>query len=143
MLLLSLEKKLKMQCSHCGGSNTKKNGHTHDGKQNYYCHHCQREFVEGGQGWFVSDADKSMINKLLLERISLAGICWICEVSQPWLLNYIKALYAHLPNDLTAELSLPDVACYLADRIKEEIGRIEVIKTIRLHYIFSSTSSSR
>ena len=123
-----------MKCIHCSGENTKKNGHTHYGKQNYYCHDCQRQFVEGGQAWFVSDWDKLMINKLLLERISLSGICRVCDVSQGWLLSYIKALYGHLPDDLNADLSLPDIESYLADRMEEEIGRIEAIKKIRLHY---------
>lgn len=75
-----------------------------------------------------------MINKLLLERISLSGICRVCEVSQPWLLNYIKELYSNLPDDLNADLSLPDIESYLADRMDEEIGRIRAIKKIQLYY---------
>jgi transposase-like protein len=106
-----------MKCSHCSRETTKQNGPRHYGKQNYFCPDFQRQFVEGGQKWFVSDSDKSKINKLLLERISLAGICRVCDVSQQWLLRYIKELYDHLPADLT-----------LADRIEEEIGRIEAIK---------------
>jgi len=123
-----------MHCSHCNSANTKKNGYTHYGKQNYFCHHCPRQFVEGGQEWFVSDWDKSMINKLLLERISLAGICRVCDVSQQWLLAYIKELYAHLPDDLNADLTLADIELYLADRMDEEISRIQAIKKIQLHY---------
>ncbi len=116
-----------MNCSHCSKENTKKNGHTHYGKQNYFCHNCQRQFVEGGQEWFVNDSDKSMINKLLLgggppQRISLSGICRVCDVSQPWLLSYIKELYGNLPDDLNADLSLPDIESYLANRMDEEIG---------------------
>lgn len=123
-----------MNCSHCNGENTKENGHTHYGKQNYFCQDCQRQFVEGGQDWFVSQSDKSMINKLLLERISLASICRVCDVSQPWLLTYIKELYSNLPDDLNADLTLADLEGYLADRMDEEIGRIEAIKKIQLHY---------
>ena len=70
-----------MKCSHCQTDNTKKNGHTHYGKQNYYCHSCHRQFVEGGQDWFIKSSDKVVIDKLLLERISLSGICRVCEVS--------------------------------------------------------------
>lgn len=123
-----------MNCSHCGSTTTKKNGHTHYGKQNYLCHSCNRQFVEGGQDWFVSESDKNLINKLLLERISLSGICRVCNVSEQWLLAYIKKLYEALPDDLNADLTLPDIEVYLADRMDEEIGRIEVIKKIRLHY---------
>lgn len=123
-----------MRCIHCNSENTKKNGHTHYGKQNYFCHNCQRQFVEGGQDWFVSDLDKLLINRLLLERISLSGICRVCDVSQQWLLNYIKELYSNLPDDLNADLSLPDIESYLADRMDEEIGRLRAIKKIQLYY---------
>jgi hypothetical protein len=44
----------------------------------------------------------------------------VCDVSQQWLLNYIKELYSNLPNDLKADLRLPDIESYLADRIDEE-----------------------
>lgn len=123
-----------MKCTYCGSTDTKKNGKTHYGKQNHYCHTCKHQFVESGQDWFVSESEKSLINKLLLERISLAGICRVCEVSQSWLFSYIKELYANLPDDLNADLSLPDIDAYLSERMDEEIGRIEVVKKIRIHY---------
>lgn len=76
----------------------------------------------------MSDSDKLLINKLLLERISLSGMCRVCDVSQPWLLEYIRELYGNLPDELNADLSLPDMESYLADRMEEEIGKIEAIK---------------
>ncbi len=95
--------------------------------------------MENGQDWFVSESDKVLINKLLLERISLAGICRVCNSSEKWLLSYIKALYSTLPDDLNADLILPDIEAYLADRMDEEISRLAGIKKIQLHYktIFS------
>ncbi len=122
-----------MNCTRCGSENTKKNGHTHYGKQNYYCHKCGSQFVESGQDWFVSELEKELINKLLLERISLSGICRVCNVSESWLLQYIKELYSNLPDDLNADLSVPNIEEYLSERMDEEIGRIEVIKKIRVH----------
>lgn len=97
-------------------------------RQNYLCHSCKRQFVEGGQDWFVSEYDKILINKLLLERICLCGIGRVCNVSQQWLLDYLKKLYENLPDDLNTDLTLPDIDTYLADRRDEEIGRIEAIK---------------
>jgi hypothetical protein len=123
-----------MQCPHCGSSSTKKNGHTSYGKQNYQCHGCTRQFVEGGQAWFVNAAERALINRLLLERISLAGICRACNVSKVWLLGYIKELYANLPDDLNASQALPDIETYLADRFEEEIDRIGELKKIQKHY---------
>ncbi len=82
----------------------------------------------------MSPSEKAFINKLLLERISLSGICRVCNVSETWLLNYIKELYSNLPDDLHADLSLPDLEPYLSTRMEEEISRIEAIKKIQLHY---------
>lgn len=123
-----------MNCPDCQSTNIKKNGHTHYGKQNYQCTNCWRQFVEAGQAWFVNAADKALINKLLLERISLSGICRVCDVSETWLLRYIKELYDALPEDLNADLLLPNLEVYLADRMDEEISRLAVLKKIQLHY---------
>ncbi len=117
-----------MNCPHCHSPRVKKNGHTFYGKQNHQCNACQRQFVESGPDWFVSAEDKILINKLLLERIPLAGICRVCGVSETWLLKYIKTLYSDLPDDLHAEACLPDVEIYLADRLEEEIDRIGALK---------------
>lgn len=121
-----------MICPHCKSDYIKKNGHTHYGKQNYYCHVCRHQFVEGGQDWFVSESDRELIDKLLLERISLRGICRVVGISEVWLLNYVKDLYSNLPDDLNAACVLPDIESYLLDRFDEEIGRIEVIKKTRI-----------
>ena len=69
-----------------------------------------------------------MINRLLLERISLAGICRVCGVSETWLYKHLKELYRDLPDDLHAEACLPDIEAYLADRLDEEIDRIGAFK---------------
>jgi len=110
-----------MNCPHCQSPRIKKNGHTHYGKQNYQCTACRRQFVELGPDWFVNEADKVLINKLLLERISLAGICRVCNVSPTWLLAYSKQVDAQLPDDLNAEAELPEIETYLDARMDEEI----------------------
>ena len=120
-----------MNCPHCHSPRVKKNGHTFYGKQNHQCTACQRQFVESGPDWYVSQEDKILINKLLLERISLAGICRVCGVSGTWLLKYLDELYDNLPDDLQAEACLPDVDVYLADRMDEEIVRLGRLKKKR------------
>ena len=117
-----------MECPHCHSTKIKKNGHTHYGKQNYHCTSCYKQFVESGQDWFVSSSDKELINKLLLERISLAGICRVCNVGESWLQRYIKTLYESSPDNLNADLVLPEVDSYLSDRMDEEIKRIQCQK---------------
>ena len=131
---LNLQKKDNlMNCTTCGNSAVKKNGKTHYGKQNYCCKACGRQFVENGQEWFISEKDKALINSLLLERISLSGICRVCNISESWLLKYIKELYSELPEDLNAEQAMPDIASYLEDRMDEEIYRIMALKKIQIH----------
>jgi len=116
---------MKQECPHCRSKNTKKNGHTHYGKQNNQCNDCNRQFVEGGQEWFISDSTKEIIDNLLLERISIAGISRVVKVSQTWLQDYIKEKYKECPDDLNVDLSLPEQTDYLDARFDEEIERLE------------------
>jgi len=113
------------KCPHCESENTKKNGHTHYGKQNHMCKKCGRQFVIGGQDWFISQAQKSIIDKLLLERISLAGISRVLGISEPWIPAYMEAKYEQLPNDLNVDLELPEEEVYLEERLEEEINRLK------------------
>ena len=91
----------KIICVECLSSKVKKNGHTYYGKQNYQCLECLRQFVEHSQQ--VSKEKKELINKLLLERIALRGICRVTGVSLTWLLGYIVTVYQNLPDNLNAE----------------------------------------
>lgn len=85
-------------CPRCGLSHSKKNGHTHYGKQNYQCLECGRQYVADSQ--HIDEAKRSLIKKLLLERIPLRGICRVLDVSLEWLLQFIAEVYAELPDHL-------------------------------------------
>ena len=91
-----------LRCPDCGLSQIKLNGHTHYGKQNHLCKNCGRQFVENSQR--ISEAEREMIKQLLLERISLLGICRVMKVSLRWLLTFIAELYDSLPKDLDVAL---------------------------------------
>jgi transposase-like protein len=67
-----------------------KNGHIHNGKQRYLCRVCQRQFVENPVFQRVSNEKKALIEKLLLERLSLAGICRVVGVAESWLQSYVN-----------------------------------------------------
>jgi insertion element IS1 protein InsB len=45
-----------------------------------------------------------LIKQLLLERLSLLGICRVMQVSLRWLLTFIGDLYEALPDDLNSAL---------------------------------------
>ncbi len=48
----------------------------------------------------VSEEIRSLIKKLLLERIALRGVCRVTGVSLPWLLGFIAKEYKQVPEDL-------------------------------------------
>jgi insertion element IS1 protein InsB len=87
-------------CPDCGTTKTKKNGHIHNGKQNNRCKECGRQFVGNPKQKLISEEKKEQIRKLLLERISLRGICRAIGVSLGWLLGFIASEYEQLPDDL-------------------------------------------
>jgi len=89
-----------MTCPKCNSENTVKNGHTHNKKQKYACKDCGRQFVENPTKKTISDTIKAFIDKMLLERISLAGIGRVTGVSLTWLYNYVKKKYAKTPRKL-------------------------------------------
>jgi insertion element IS1 protein InsB len=62
-------------CPQCQSPKSKKNGHIHNGKQNYQCKDCGRQFVDCFAQDLVSDDTRALIERLLVERISLRGIC--------------------------------------------------------------------
>ena len=45
-----------------------------------------------------------MIKRVLLERLSLGGVCRAVEVSLTWLLRFITEIYAESPEDLNVKV---------------------------------------
>lgn len=84
-------------CPNCESKQVVKNGKIHNGKQNHRCKSCGRQFVEEPQQKRISDATKALIDDLLLERISMAGIARVAKVSEPWLQQYVNEKYAKVP----------------------------------------------
>ncbi len=84
-------------CPNCGSDDIMKNGTTRRGKQNYKCRDCGRQFVENPQ-WKPKEPDTyALIDRMLLERISLAGIARVLQLSESWLQQYVNACYAEVP----------------------------------------------
>ena len=87
-------------CPQCNGQRIVKNGHIHNGKQRFKCHECGRQFVENPTKILISDETKALIDRLLLERISLAGIARVAQVSEKWLQDYVNGKYARVPRQV-------------------------------------------
>jgi transposase-like protein len=84
-------------CPTCSSFRTVKNGHIHTGKQRFKCHDCGRQFVENPDKKIIDAATRELIDRLLLERISLAGIARAVRVSEQWLQDYVNRKYAAVP----------------------------------------------
>jgi transposase-like protein len=78
-----------------------KNGTIHSGKPKWKCKECGRQFVVNPSHRRISDDTKQTIDKLLLERISLAGIVRVTGVSLRWLQYYVNAKYATVPRSVS------------------------------------------
>ena len=70
----------------------KKNGHIHNGKQNDHCHDCGRQFVGCCEQYRIAGDKRTLIERLLLERISLRGICRVVGVQLIAVLNLTYGL---------------------------------------------------
>ena len=91
-------------CPACGSTRFKKNGHIHRGKQNHQCKACGRQFVASAEERIIADEQRTLIEHLLRERISLRGICRAVGVSLTWLLHFMVERFAACPDHLHVQL---------------------------------------
>src|SRR5499426_1198445 len=91
-------------CPAYGSTRFKKNGHTHNAKQNHYCQACGRQFVADATDRSISHEQRTLIEHLLRERISLRGICRAVGVSLTWLLHFMVECFAASPDHLHVRL---------------------------------------
>jgi hypothetical protein len=89
-------------CPACGSQQFKKNGHIHNGKQNHQCKACGRQFVLFATQRLVPAGDRTLVERLLCEKISLHGICRVVGVSIRWLMDFVSARFTALPDHLYA-----------------------------------------
>jgi insertion element IS1 protein InsB len=86
-------------CPQCGSVWHKENGHTRHAKQNHQCQACERQFVATAEDRGIGGEQRTMIEHLLRERISLRGICRAAAVSLTWLLPLMVERFAVCPDD--------------------------------------------
>ena len=83
----------KQRCPYCFGTNLQPKGWSR-----------KKHITSGGKNWFISSAQIELIDKLLLERLALRGICRVVDISLSWVLVYLKKLYKRPPKDLNYRL---------------------------------------
>jgi insertion element IS1 protein InsB len=84
----------------CISARYKKNGHIHNGNQNHHCHDCGYQFVQCFEQYLIADEKRGLIERLLVERISLRGICLAVGVKLKWLLGFLVQCFKALPDHL-------------------------------------------
>src|SRR5262249_1783633 len=65
-----------------------------------HCHDCGRQFVQCCEPYLISEDKRGLIERLLVERISLRGICRAVRVTLKWLLGFLVQRFAALPDHL-------------------------------------------
>src|SRR5919108_1312861 len=91
-------------CPACGSRRYKKNGHTRHGKQNHQCKACERQLSATADDRLIADEQRTRVEHLLRERVSLRGICRAVGVSLTWLLHFMVERFAACPEHLHVQL---------------------------------------
>jgi len=90
--------RVREACPECGLQRFKKNGHIYNGKQNHQCKDCGRQFVVAATNRVIVEEQRAMVERLLCEKISLHGICRAVGVSIRWLMDFMVACFAAVPD---------------------------------------------
>ena len=89
-----------MLCPKCCSTKIIKNGSIHNKKKKYQCNTCRKQFVEYPENKIISENTRKLVDRLLLERIALAGIARAAEVSETWLQKYVNSGYKAIPRQI-------------------------------------------
>jgi insertion element IS1 protein InsB len=121
-----------MKCPSCQSESFVKNGRIHNGKQRFKCKICRRQFVENPTKKVISPELITISDKLLLEKISLAGISRSLGISETWLQKYVNKKYQNVSEKLTVTEKLKGKMTIECDEIWSFVGKKENEKQIWL-----------
>src|SRR5713226_1996856 len=110
-------------CPQCGSAWYKRNGHIHTGKQNHRCKVCGRAFVLTPENRVITEEQQVLIERPLLERISLRGICRAVGVGLRWLLHFMVERFAAAPAHLYVQPTAGPQAVIL-HRLEAEVDEL-------------------
>jgi insertion element IS1 protein InsB len=114
---------LRETCPQCGSRWYKRNGHIHTGKQNHRCKRCGRAFVLNPENQVITKEQRTLIERLLLERISLRGICRAVGMGLRWLLQFMVERFRAAPDHLNAKL-LASPPALILHRLEAEMDEL-------------------
>jgi insertion element IS1 protein InsB len=120
-------------CPQCGSRWYKRNGHIHTGKQNHRCKRCGRAFVLNPENQVITEEQRILIDRLLLERISLRGICRAVGVGLRWLSQFMVERFRTAPDHLNVKLpaSPPAVILHRLEAEMDELWSFVGVKANR------------
>ena len=78
-------------CPNCGSKEVSRNGKTRHDKQNFKCRECGRQFVLNPAWKPITEEQKELMSRMLLERISQAGIARVLQVSEDTVQRYVNS----------------------------------------------------
>jgi transposase-like protein len=84
-------------CPRCGATHVVRNGPNAAGTPSFRCRSCRRRFVAAPRKRPVPQEKRSLIRRLLLERLSLRAVARATGVSRSWLQRFVNTLYAETP----------------------------------------------
>ena len=77
-------------CPNCGSEAVSRNGQTRPRKQNYKCRECRRQFVLNPAWKAITPEQQELMQRMLVERISQAGIARVLQVSEDRVQPYVN-----------------------------------------------------
>lgn len=80
-----------VHCPNCSSKEVSRNGKTRHGKQNYKCRECGRQFVLNPAWKPITKEQQELMSRMLLERISQAGIARVLQVSEDTVQRYVNS----------------------------------------------------
>jgi transposase-like protein len=80
-------------CPRCRCAHVVRNGKTKAGSANFRCRGCDRCFVADPKRNPITEERKDLVDRLLLERLSLRAISRATGISRSWLQGHVNELY--------------------------------------------------
>ena len=110
-------------CPQWGSRWDKRNGHLQTGKQNHRGNVCGRALVLTPENSVITEEQRVLSARRLLERISLRGICRAVGVGLQWLLPLMGARFQAAPEHLCIELPV-DTRVVILYRLEAEMDEL-------------------
>jgi len=121
---------MEQECPYCKSKKVIKNGTTRHGKQNHKCKDCHRQFVSNPRNQPIPEATKQLVDKLLLERMSLRAIARVAGVSLQWVQSYVNSKSRTIEQEVKV---IPKKKCVSLLNVMN-YGLLLAIKNVRCGY---------